>query len=165
MSRTTDPGGGAPRGARGPSRRIVLRTAFTAAVAGGTAAVLLPVHDNEPGTASAPAKGPGHTAAAAEEFAEMYRGREIRGSVTVLVPAGEAGGGAGAHDTEPVTEIRIDGRPLHVMRRADGTYLSDVTHYESFPTLREAARAAVDELGTARLALRAPDDRRTWHHK
>ncbi|WP_324801080.1 tyrosinase family oxidase copper chaperone [Streptomyces cyaneofuscatus] len=165
MSRTTDPGGGAPRGARGPSRRIVLRTAFTAAVAGGTAAVLLPVHDHEPGTASAPAKGPGHTAAAAEEFAEMYRGREIRGSVTVLVPAGEAGGGAGTHDTEPVTEIRIDGRPLHVMRRADGTYLSDVTHYESFPTLREAARAAVDELGTARLALRAPDDRRTWHHK
>ncbi|MER6188507.1 tyrosinase family oxidase copper chaperone [Streptomyces cyaneofuscatus] len=165
MSRTTDPGGVAPRGARGPSRRIVLRTAFTAAVAGGTAAVLLPVHDREPGTASAPAKGPGHTAAGAEEFAEMYRGREIRGSVTVLVPAGEAGGGAGTHDTEPVTEIRIDGRPLHVMRRADGTYLSDVTHYESFPTLREAARAAVDELGTARLALRAPDDRRTWHHK
>ncbi|MFE4383157.1 tyrosinase family oxidase copper chaperone [Streptomyces cyaneofuscatus] len=165
MSPTTDPGGVAPRGARGPSRRIVLRTAFTAAVAGGTAAVLLPVHDREPGTASAPAKGPGHTAAGAEEFAEMYRGREIRGSVTVLVPAGEAGGGAGTHDTEPVTEIRIDGRPLHVMRRADGTYLSDVTHYESFPTLREAARAAVDELGTARLALRAPDDRRTWHHK
>ncbi|MFD8062110.1 tyrosinase family oxidase copper chaperone [Streptomyces cyaneofuscatus] len=165
MSRTTDPGGGAPRGTRGPSRRIVLRTVFTAAVAGGTAAVLLPVHDNKPGTASASAQGPGHTAAAAEEFAEMYRGREIRGSVTVLVPAGEAGGGAGAHDTEPVTEIRIDGRPLHVMRRADGTYLSDVTHYESFPTLREAARAAVDELGTARLALPAPDHRRTWHHK
>lgn len=161
MSRTTDPGGGAPRGTRGPSRRIVLRTAFTAAVAGGTAAVLLPVHDREPGTA--PAKGPGHTAAGAEEFAETYQGREIRGSVTVLVPAGEAGG-AGAHGTEPVTEIRIDGRPLHVMRRADGTYLSDVTHYESFPTLRETARAAVDELGTARLALRAPDHRRSWHH-
>ncbi|MEV7845108.1 tyrosinase family oxidase copper chaperone [Streptomyces cyaneofuscatus] len=164
MSRTTDPGGGAPRGAHGPSRRIVLRTAFTAAVAAGTAAVLLPVHDHGPDTASAPAKGPGHTSAGGEEFAEMYRGREIRGSVTVLVPAGEAGG-AGTHGTEPVTEIRIDGRPLHVMRRADGTYLSDVTHYESFPTLRETARAAVDELGTARLALPAPDHRRTWHHK
>ncbi|MEU0160584.1 tyrosinase family oxidase copper chaperone [Streptomyces sp. NPDC006261] len=155
MSRTTDPGG-APRGARGPSRRIVLRTAFTAAVATGTAAVLLPLYDDEPGTAPAPAKGPEHLAAGAEKFAEMYRGREIRGSVTVLVPAGQAGG---AGQGEPVTEIRIDGRPLHVMRRADGTYLSDVTHYESFPTLRETARAAVDELGTARLALPAS------HHK
>lgn len=151
MTRTTDPGG-APRGGRGTSRRIVLRTAFTAAVATGTAAVLLPLRDPEPGTASAPVQGPGSV----EEFSEMYRGREIRGSVTVLVPAGEAGG---TGEGEPVTEIRIDGRPLHVMRRADGTYLSDVTHYESFPTLRETARAAVDELGTARLALRAPHHR------
>lgn len=151
MTRTTDPGG-APRGGRGTSRRIVLRTAFTAAVATGTAAVLLPLYEDGPGAAPAPAKGAG----GAEEFAEMYRGREISGSVTVLVPAGEAGG---AGQGEPVTEIRIDGRPLHVMRRADGTYLSDVTHYESFPTLRETARAAVDELGTARLALRAPHHR------
>ncbi|MBH0244741.1 tyrosinase, partial [Streptomyces cavourensis] len=89
--------------------------------------------------------------------AEMYRGREIRGGVSVLVPA--AGPGSGAHHAEPVAEIRIDGRPLHVMRRADGTYLSDVTHYESFPTLRETARAAVDELGTARLALPASHHR------
>ncbi|WP_411080061.1 tyrosinase family oxidase copper chaperone [Streptomyces sp. cmx-18-6] len=151
MSRTTDPGG-APRGTRGPSRRIVLRTAFTAAVVGGTAGVLLPLHDREPDTSAA--KGPGSPAAPGEEFAEMYRGREIRGSVRVLVPAGGSGG-AQAADAEPVTEIRIDGRPLHVMRRADGTYLSEVTHYESFPTLRETARAAVDELGTARLALPA----------
>jgi len=157
MSRTTDPGG-APRGARGPSRRIVLRTAFTAAVVGGTAGILLPVHDHGPGTAAAPAKGPGHPAAGTEEFAEMYRGREIRGSVSVLVPAGGPGAAEGGA-TEPVTEIRIDGRPLHVMRRADGTYLSDVTHYESFPTLRETARAAVDELGTARLALPASHHR------
>ncbi|MEU1327828.1 tyrosinase family oxidase copper chaperone [Streptomyces microflavus] len=157
MSRTTDPGG-APRGARGPSRRIVLRTAFTAAVAGGTAVILLPLREHGPGTAPAPAKGPGHPAAGTEEFAEMYRGREIRGSVTVLVPAGGPGAAEGGA-AEPVTEIRIDGRPLHVMRRADGTYLSDVTHYESFPTLRETARAAVDELGTARLALPASHHR------
>ncbi|MEW1612674.1 MULTISPECIES: tyrosinase family oxidase copper chaperone [unclassified Streptomyces] len=160
MSRTTDPGG-APRGARGPSRRIVLRTAFTAAVVTGTAGTLLPLRDDEPGTASAPApaKGSGDPAPRTEEFAEMYRGREIRGNVSVLVPAGEAGGTA-ADRAEPVIEIRIDGRPLHVMRRADGTYLSEVTHYESFPTLRETARAAVDELGTARLALPA-----SQHHR
>ncbi|MEW2069451.1 tyrosinase family oxidase copper chaperone [Streptomyces sp. NPDC007346] len=157
MSRTTDPGG-APRGARGPSRRTVLRTAFTAAAVTGTAAVLLPLRDPEPNTASAPAKGPGRSTPGTEEFAEMYRGREIRGSVTVLVPAGGPGG-AGAPEAEPAIEIRIDGRPLHVMRRADGTYLSDVTHYESFPTLRETARAAVDELGTARLAAPASHHR------
>ncbi|MEU2825667.1 tyrosinase family oxidase copper chaperone [Streptomyces bacillaris] len=153
MSRTTD-AGDAPRG---PSRRILLRTGFTAVVAAGTTAVLIPLHDHRQDTAPAPAQGPGHAAAGAEEFAEMYRGREIRGGVSVLVPA--AGPGGGAHHAEPVAEIRIDGRPLHVMRRADGTYLSDVTHYESFPTLRETARAAVDELGTARLALPAPHHR------
>ncbi|ALC25933.1 MULTISPECIES: tyrosinase family oxidase copper chaperone [Streptomyces] len=156
MSRTTD-AGDAPRG---PSRRILLRTGFTAVVAAGTAAVLIPLHDHPQDTAPAPAQGPGHAAAGAagaEEFAEMYRGREIRGGVSVLVPA--AGPGGGAHHAEPVAEIRIDGRPLHVMRRADGTYLSDVTHYESFPTLRETARAAVDELGTARLALPASHHR------
>ncbi|MEW9512289.1 MULTISPECIES: tyrosinase family oxidase copper chaperone [Streptomyces] len=156
MSRTTD-AGDAPRG---PSRRILLRTGFTAVVAAGTAAVLIPLHDHRQDAAPAPVQGPGHAAAGAagaEEFAEMYRGREIRGGVSVLVPA--AGPGGGAHHAEPVAEIRIDGRPLHVMRRADGTYLSDVTHYESFPTLRETARAAVDELGTARLALPASHHR------
>ncbi|MFJ4823268.1 tyrosinase family oxidase copper chaperone [Streptomyces bacillaris] len=156
MSRTTD----ADDAPRGPSRRILLRTGFTAVVAAGTAAVLIPLHDHRQDTAPAPAQGPGRTtagAAGAEEFAEMYRGREIRGGVSVLVPA--AGPGGGAHHAEPVAEIRIDGRPLHVMRRADGTYLSDVTHYESFPTLRETARAAVDELGTARLALPASHHR------
>lgn len=42
------------------------------------------------------------------------------------------------------------------MRRADGSYLSTVTHYESFPTLLETARAAVDELGTAQLSAVSP---------
>nr|EIF92165.1 tyrosinase co-factor MelC1 [Streptomyces tsukubensis NRRL18488] len=50
-------------------------------------------------------------------------------------------------------EVRIDGRPLHIMRRADGSFMSLVNHYESFPTLREVARAAVDELGAAQLAV------------
>jgi hypothetical protein len=34
------------------------------------------------------------------------------------------------------------------MRRADGTWLSMVDHYCSYPTPLEAARAAVDELGS-----------------
>ncbi len=143
-----------PGGTRIPSRRTVLRGAFTAAVVTGTAGALFPLLDRDPAATarSAPAPGPGSgSRAAAEEFAEMYRGREIRGTATV-VPAGAPADDRVAVAAEPVTEIRIDGRPLHVMRRADGTYLSDVRHYESYPTLLETARAAVDELGPARLA-------------
>ncbi|MCC8477545.1 tyrosinase cofactor [Streptomyces globisporus] len=144
-----------PGGTRIPSRRTVLRGAFTAAVVTGTAGALLPLLDRDPAAADrpAPAPGPGSgSRATTEEFAEMYRGREIRGTATVVVPAGAPADDRVAVAAEPVTEIRIDGRPLHVMRRADGTYLSDVRHYESYPTLLETARAAVDELGTARLA-------------
>lgn len=145
-----------PGGTRIPSRRTVLRGAFTAAVVTGTAGALLPLLDRDPAAADgpAPAPGPGSgsgSRATTEEFAEMYRGREIRGTATV-VPAGAPADDRVAVAAEPVTEIRIDGRPLHVMRRADGTYLSDVRHYESYPTLLETARAAVDELGSARLA-------------
>ncbi|MDJ1640514.1 tyrosinase family oxidase copper chaperone [Streptomyces pakalii] len=143
-----------PGGTRIPSRRTVLRGAFTAAVVTGTAGALFPLLDRDPDATvrPAPAPWPGSgTRATAEEFAEMYRGREIRGTATV-VPAGAPADDRVAVAAEPVTEIRIDGRPLHVMRRADGTYLSDVRHYESYPTLLETARAAVDELGSARLA-------------
>ncbi|MGW3299937.1 tyrosinase family oxidase copper chaperone [Streptomyces rubiginosohelvolus] len=141
-----------PGGTRIPSRRTVLRGAFTAAVVTGTAGALFPLLERDPAATArpAPAPGPG-SRATSEEFAEMYRGREIRGTATV-VPAGAPADDRVAVAAEPVTEIRIDGRPLHVMRRADGTYLSDVRHYESYPTLLETARAAVDELGTARLA-------------
>ncbi|MCT6779483.1 tyrosinase cofactor [Streptomyces sp. CS7] len=145
-----------PGGTRIPSRRTVLRGAFTAAVVTGTAGALFPLLDRDQAATArpAPAPGPGSgsgSRATTEEFAEMYRGREIRGTATV-VPAGAPADDRVAVAAEPVTEIRIDGRPLHVMRRADGTYLSDVRHYESYPTLLETARAAVDELGTARLA-------------
>ncbi|MGW1219517.1 tyrosinase family oxidase copper chaperone [Streptomyces californicus] len=143
-----------PGGARTTTRRIVLRGAFTAAVAAGTATALLPLLDHERPAEARPAPGPGKAASGspAEEFAEMYRGREIRGTATTVVPAGATDDDRVTVTVEPFTEIRIDGRPLHVMRRADGTYLSDVRHYESYPTLLETARAAVDELGHARLA-------------
>ncbi|MGW1636143.1 tyrosinase family oxidase copper chaperone [Streptomyces lavendulae] len=111
-----------------PSRRTVLRTAFTAAVLAGAAAALAPVLG---------ARRPRQTLTPAPLTEETYRGRHI--SVDL---AGAA--------------VRIDGRPLHVMRRADGSYLSGVNHFESFATPLELARAAVDELGTNQLALAAP---------
>lgn len=152
------------------TRRIALRALFTAAVAGGTAGALAPLLRTGGGT------GPGKDSAAApERFSEVYRGRRIEGSATVFVPvhghgdgdgggggsegpghgsgSGERGGGGRTGAAPPTIEVRIDGRPLHIMRRADGSYLSLVNHYESFPTLRETARAAVDELGTAQLVV------------
>ncbi|MGV9314750.1 tyrosinase family oxidase copper chaperone [Streptomyces sp. NPDC003691] len=143
ISRTTRP---ARNGAAaGLPRRLALRALFTAVVAGGTAGALAPLIGSlRPGRRGTAAP------AALERFSETYRGRRIEGTATVLVPAHGHGGHAGA---PPTVEVRIDGRPLHIMRRADGSFLSLINHYESFPTLREVARAAVDELGAAQLAV------------
>ncbi len=109
-----------------PTRRAVLRTAFTAAVLAGTAAALAPVlRARRPRQTLTPAP-------LAEE--ETYRGRHI---------------------AVDVAGVRIDGRPLPVMRRADGSYLSGINHFQSYATPLELARAAVDELGTAQLAFAA----------
>ncbi|MCX5363479.1 tyrosinase cofactor [Streptomyces sp. NBC_00124] len=70
-------------------------------------------------------------------FEETYRGRRIRGIKTA---AGRTSGAAQWH-------VTVDGRALHLMRRADGTWLSMVDHYRSYDTPLDAARAAVDELG------------------
>jgi hypothetical protein len=137
-----------------PPRRLVLRAAFTVGVIAGTAGALVPVltRTSRTGKNSAPDL---------ERFAEMYRGRDIHGTATAMVPAaGHAGAAsaaeAGAMAVPPGIDVRIDGRPLHVMKRADGSYLSTVNHYESFPTLLEAARAAVDEIGSAQLSMVSP---------
>lgn len=123
----------------GRSRRLFLRAAFALGVIGGTATALLPVLRADPRTAGAPpaeAAGPPPVPAKeAELFDEMYGGRHIQGT--------DAG-------------VLIDGRPLHVMRRADGSHLSVVNHYESFPTALATARAAVDDLGGAQLSLAGP---------
>ncbi|MET7696683.1 tyrosinase family oxidase copper chaperone [Streptomyces sp. NPDC005485] len=75
-----------------------------------------------------------------DTFEETYRGRLIRGTW--------AGTGRASYDAGE-WQVTVDGRPLHLMRRADGTYLSMVDHYQSYPTPLAAARAAVDELGPA----------------
>ncbi|MEV5686255.1 tyrosinase family oxidase copper chaperone [Streptomyces sp. NPDC052164] len=164
---------GTTAGARILPRRFVLRAAFTVGMVAGTAGVLVPVLDGGADSGPRPEPGPGapHGAAAhgagspnstgtvaggvrprPERFAEMYRGRDIRGTTTAPAPAGAVPAG-NARASATHIEVLIDGRPLHIMRRADGTYLSHVNHYESFPTLVETARAAVDELGRSQLSL------------
>ncbi|MCQ9182199.1 tyrosinase cofactor [Streptomyces sp. IBSBF 2953] len=85
-------------------------------------------------------------------FDETYRGRHIRG---VLTSSGSAAA-AGAE-----WKVTVDGRPLHLMRRADGTWLSMVDHYRSYATPLEAVRAAVDGLGPGE---RLREDGPAHHH-
>ncbi|MFI0962226.1 tyrosinase family oxidase copper chaperone [Streptomyces sp. NPDC021080] len=74
-------------------------------------------------------------------FDEVYRGRHILGT--------EGGSDGRAAFAGSEWQVTVDGRPLHLMRRADGSYLSMVDHYESYPTPLAAVRAAVDQLGPA----------------
>ncbi|MCA1217416.1 tyrosinase cofactor [Streptomyces sp. 8L] len=87
---------------------------------------------------------------------ETYRGRHIRVRHTTSGPVRAGALSPGVYPGVPSYDVLIDGRPLPVMRRADGSYMSAVNHYESFPTLVAAARAAVDDLRGARLALDDP---------
>ncbi|TQK50578.1 tyrosinase co-factor MelC1 [Streptomyces sp. SLBN-118] len=121
------------------------------AVAGAAAAVAVA------GTAAAAARtertvvsGP---SAEPASFDEVFQGRRIQGAPARA--GGHHGGGhhggghAGGHGGG--FSVRIDGEELHVMRNADGTWISVVNHYETYPTPRAVARAAVAELQGAAL--------------
>ncbi|MEN8654572.1 tyrosinase family oxidase copper chaperone [Streptomyces sp. 21So2-11] len=69
--------------------------------------------------------------AKAESFAEVYRGRHIQWAEKAAVPAGSRradgtqwAGGTMTAVAGPDVEILIDSRPLHIMKRAGGSYLS-----------------------------------------
>ncbi|MFF9405718.1 tyrosinase family oxidase copper chaperone [Streptomyces anandii] len=126
-------GAAGTHGAAGGVRRT-RREVTCGLLASAVAAALTPVvaASRPPRPDADPFSGPGDTA-----FEETYQGRHIRG---VRTPRrGAAGTGE--------WYVTVDGRPLHLMRRADGTWLSMVDHYQSYRTPLEAARAAVDELG------------------
>ncbi|WP_415948040.1 tyrosinase family oxidase copper chaperone [Streptomyces sp. KLOTTS4A1] len=140
-------------------RRLVVRGLTALVSLGGTAAALSPLlRAKEDGVRSGGLRA-GGPALYENGFSEIYRGRHIRGGI---LPAGDRdgdqasgqdgnlGGGGGRGGTEPgQATVLIDGRSLHVMRRADGTYMTALHHFESFGTLQEAARSAVDSLGAS----------------
>ncbi|OIJ66551.1 apotyrosinase chaperone MelC1 [Streptomyces mangrovisoli] len=139
------------------SRRRALTAAAALATAAGAQAVLAPAAGAAPAADATPQAGvepsPGAMPSAdphhghgmpdmPEPFDEVYKGRRIAGRPTTMGTGHEHHGGYG---------VFVDGVALHVMRNADGTWISVVSHYDPVPTPRAAARAAVDELEGARL--------------
>ncbi|MEU6212966.1 apotyrosinase chaperone MelC1 [Streptomyces sp. JL4002] len=76
---------------------------------------------------------------------EVYQGRRIQ-----IAQGG--GGHHGGHHSPGQPTVRIDGRELHIMRNADGSWISVVNHYETFANPTLLARAAVRDLQGAPLA-------------
>ncbi|MEV4788846.1 tyrosinase cofactor [Streptomyces tuirus] len=112
------------------SRRSALTAAALLAAGAGTLPAVVPAsaagHHDSPGT-----------------FDEIYKGRRIQGRpATGSGHHGHHGGGYA---------VFVDGVELHVMRNADGSWISVVSHYDPVATPRAAARAAVDELQGAPL--------------
>ncbi|MFG2616627.1 tyrosinase family oxidase copper chaperone [Streptomyces sp. NPDC048507] len=77
---------------------------------------------------------------------EVYQGRRIQ------ITPGTGGGHHGGHHSPGLPTVKIDGRELHVMQNADGTWISVVNHYETFAEPLPLARAAVRELQGSQLA-------------
>ncbi|MCX2179561.1 tyrosinase cofactor [Streptomyces sp. SKN60] len=120
------------------TRRKVLGVAAGAAGAAAGLALAGP---------AAAAAAPARTAApGSADFDEVYLGRHIKGGPSAH--GGHHGGHEGHGGGYTVT---IDGAELHVMRNADGTWISVITHYDPVATPRAAARAAVRELQGAPL--------------
>ncbi|MFI8236912.1 tyrosinase cofactor [Streptomyces sp. NPDC085866] len=84
-----------------------------------------------------------HQHGAPDSFDEVYKGRRIQGRPSSM--------GGHHHEHGGGYSVFVDGVELHVMRNADGSWISVVSHYDPVPTPRAAARAAVDELQGAPL--------------
>lgn len=119
-------------------RRALGVAAGAAGAAAGLALAGSAVADSP--RAAAPAAGP----VPASSFDEVYLGRRIKGG------ASHGGGHHGGHHGGGYS-VTIDGEELHVMRNADGTWISVINHYEPVATPKALARAAVRELQGAPL--------------
>ncbi|MFJ8492574.1 tyrosinase cofactor [Streptomyces sp. NPDC094038] len=125
------------------TRRRALTAAAALAAAAGTQALLAP---------GVSAAGHSHEGSL-EPFDEVYKGRRIQGRPDGMNGmAGMKGmGGGDQHGHGAGYAVFVDGVELHVMRNADGSWISVVSHYDPVATPLAAARAAVDELQGAAL--------------
>ncbi|MGY4981130.1 apotyrosinase chaperone MelC1 [Streptomyces sp. 900105755] len=128
------------------TRRRALTAAAALAASAGAQTLLAP---------GASAAGHSHEGSL-EPFDEVYKGRRIQGRPTGMDDMGGMGGMAGTgsghhHGHGTGYAVFVDGVELHVMRNADGSWISVVSHYAPVAGPRAAARAAVDELQGAAL--------------
>ncbi|MGW1625752.1 apotyrosinase chaperone MelC1 [Streptomyces sp. NPDC002172] len=125
------------------TRRRALTAAAALAAAAGTQTLLAP---------GASAAGHSHEGSL-EPFDEVYKGRRIQGRPAGMDDMGgmKGMGGGHHHGHGAGYAVFVDGVALHVMRNADGSWISVVSHYDPVATPRAAARAAVDELQGAAL--------------
>ncbi|MFI7686201.1 tyrosinase family oxidase copper chaperone [Streptomyces griseoaurantiacus] len=158
---------------------LALAPAVTASRCGRTEDLAAGPHATRGGGGGAPADdptapdssagrpgGPAGADGQRRRFTQTYRGRRIEG--TWAAPSRTARDGAGrdpggGDEGAGRWHITVDGRPLHLMRRADGTWVSMVDHYASYPTPLAAARGAVDVLGPGD-HLRAPEPAHDGEH-
>ncbi|MGZ9935483.1 apotyrosinase chaperone MelC1 [Streptomyces sp. NC-S4] len=115
------------RQALGTTAGALTALGLTAAAAGATNAAATTTEPTTPGTVD-----------------EVYQGRRIQ------ITAG-GGGHHGGHHSPGQPTVRIDGRELHIMRNADGSWISVINHYETFADPKLLARAAVRDLQGAAL--------------
>ncbi|RLV08778.1 tyrosinase [Streptomyces griseocarneus] len=123
------------------SRRLMLKGT---AVAAAGIALATPTALAATRSAMAGMDHSGHTGMSGmpAEFDEVYKGRRIVGKMAMSGHEMHHGGFA----------VTIDGRELHVMQNGDGSWISLVNHYETFPDPLALTRAAVDKLKGAQLA-------------
>lgn len=126
-------------------KKITRRYALGMAV-GATTALGLTACTSKP-AGSAPAAGASGAPASIPTggIDEVFEGRRIQ--ITL---------GAGGHHGVGVPTVKIDGNELHIMPNADGTWVSVVNHYQTYPNPVEAARAAIRDLQGAALVPFAP---------
>jgi hypothetical protein len=127
---------------------ISRRRALTAVAAAGATLAAVPVAARAEDRHDAHgAHDPHDPHGSPEPFDEVYKGRRIQGRI----PGRSQGQAGGGHHHGGGYAVYVDGVELHVMRNADGSWISVVSHYDPVSTPRAAARAAVDELQGARL--------------
>ncbi|MCX5149695.1 tyrosinase family oxidase copper chaperone [Streptomyces sp. NPDC048550] len=136
-------------------KKITRRQALGTAVGAVTAVGLTVAVIHASGTSSSGGDPKGADAASSPgpiptgTIDEVYEGRRIQ------ITFGE-GDHQGGHHSPGLPTVRIDGNELHVMRNADGSWVSVVNHYETFPDPVTVVRAAVRDLRGAALAAFGP---------
>ncbi|MFI5980693.1 tyrosinase family oxidase copper chaperone [Streptomyces sp. NPDC051555] len=128
-------------------KKITRRQALSMSAGAATAIGLTSACSSSSSTESAVVPAGGAAASGAPGAAkaitpvdEVFEGRRIQISLDT------SGHHSGGHHLPAMPSVRIDGVELHLMPNADGSWITVVNHYETFPDPITAARVAVRDL-------------------